>query len=485
VPPARHPAVTGLPVASARKRRRPLRLLLPRDGLFYQIAIRLLVMAVLFVIVNLMIVVWLYANEPDQLDQDLLTLEAQRIVDTLRRAPAELDELRPPGGPDTRHAFIVYGPGGRVVARHAEGDLDPEAGSPPPYRQTGTLREMRGERFLLTGSRKVMVGADAYWIRLAVVGEGFRPFLPAVGNEIVQHVLIPLVPLTILLLLFNFLVVRRTLEPLNSAVRDADALDPAVITRRLGEPQSPWEVRALVRAVNRALDRLERAIRALQEFAGDAAHELRTPLSIMTLTAGRLPEGEEKRKLQQDTAGMARLVNQMLDMAYANALEIDEGARADLTAISERVISQLTPLAIERGREIRFENAGSVVIRGHSEAIARALRNVVENALVHTPAGSAVVVTSGPGAEYTVRDHGPGIRMADRARIFQRFRQAERRKSGGTGLGLGIVLAIVRAHGGRVEIEDAPGGGCMFRMVFVGDAVSQLVLPPFFAVHGR
>src|SRR6185503_6540717 len=214
VPPAKHPAVTGLGFAPTRKRRKPLRLLLPRDGLFYQIAIRLLVMAVLFVIVNLMIVVWLYANEPDQLDQDLLTLEAQRIIATLRRAPAEVGELRPPGGPGTRRAFIVYGPGGRVVARHAEGDLDPEAGPQQIYRQTGTQREMRGERFLLTGSRRVVVGAEAYWIRLAFVGEGFRPFLPAIGNEIVQHVLIPLVPLTILLLLFNFLVVRRTLEPL-------------------------------------------------------------------------------------------------------------------------------------------------------------------------------------------------------------------------------------------------------------------------------
>jgi len=426
--------------------------------------------AVAFVIVNVAIVVWLYAHDTDQLDDDLITIEAHRIVAAARRTAEgitldpPLSSASPPG--PGRRAFVVREAGGRIVAQHADRGIDIEAARSQTYLRTGTQREDRDGGFLVTGTRQATIGEQPLWITVAVAGEGFTPFLVAIENEVMQHVALPLLPLMGLLLLFNFVVVSRTLKPLSAAVRDADALDPTVITRRLGEPVSPWEVRALVMAVNGGLDRLERAIRALQEFAADVAHELRTPLSIMTLTVGRLPDTEEKRKLLEDTSGMTRLVSQMLDMAYASALEVEPGARADLAPIGRQVVSQLMPLAIERSRDIRFEDAGGAVIRGHPEAVARALRNVIENALMHTPQGKAVEVTSGPGSQYTIRDHGPGIPPAERGKVFDRFRRGDGCRGSGSGLGLGIVQAIVRAHGGGVEIDDAPGGGALARLVF-------------------
>ena len=150
-------------------------------------------------------------------------------------------------------------------------------------------------------------------------------------------------------------------------------------------------------------------MRALRDFAGDAAHELRTPLAIMMLSIGKLPESKEKSKLIADGQGMRRLVDQMLDMSYATALEINADTRADLRAIAAELATELTPLATARGRSIMFRDAGAAVVPGHAEAVGRALRNLIENGVSHTPTGTAVEVVAGPGAECSVRDHGPGI----------------------------------------------------------------------------
>ncbi len=446
-----------------------------RDHLAYQIGIRLVVVALLFVVCNLGIVLWLYVHDTDQLDDDLITLEAHEIAGAVSGAARAGSDPKPGlvAPRSSRWAFAVRHVDGRIVLEHADPGIDIESVRSWKPGRTGTQREEQGDGFLVAGTRRIGRGDQALWIAVAVAGKGLGPFLAAIESEVLERVLLPLVPLTLLLLLFDHLAVRSTLKPLSAAVRDANALDPAMISRRLREPVSPWEVRALVMAVNGGLDRLERGIRALQEFAADVAHELRTPLAVMTLTIGRLPDTEERRKLQQDAEAMARLINQMLDMAYASTLEIEEGARADLSALGKEVVSQLTPLAIARNREIRFEDAGGAVIRGHAEAVARALRNVIENALVHTPPGTAVEVSSGPGPQYAIRDHGPGIPVAQRETLFERFRRGDRREGGGRGLGLAIVRAIMRAHGGRVDIADPPGGGAAIRLVFRPMAASE------------
>lgn len=120
-------------------------------------------------------------------------------------------------------------------------------------------------------------------------GDGIRPYVPVILNEIVQHVILPLIPLSLLLLPFNVFAVRRVLEPLRRAESEVDALDPDNVLIRLSAPSSPREVTTLVRAVNRALNRLDRSMAIMRGFTANAAHELRTPLSIMRLSLDRLP----------------------------------------------------------------------------------------------------------------------------------------------------------------------------------------------------
>ena len=435
-----------------------------RNGLFYQIAARLLLVALLFTALNTLIILFMYVRDKDELGQDLLSTEAERIARLLDRGAG----AQPPAAAAGLHTeFSVYDAGGALV-------LGSGAASPTlPAEPTAMLRSLSQREdlgdgaFRLLGVRYVENNGHPRWIVMSLSGRGFRPFLPAVLKELVDHAVLPLIPLAALLILFNTEVVRRMLSPLEKAVTAVDAIDPARIGRRLELPARPAEVRKLIGAFNRAMDRMEGLIRTLGEFTADAAHELRTPLSIMTLSIGQLPESETKRKLQADAAGMKRLVSQMLQMAQAEALRIPPDAAANLAEVATSVIEQLTPMAVQQGRSIRLEVRAQPVIAGQADMLERALRNVIENGLSHTPAGTAVEVAVEPGACLTIRDHGPGIPADQLAHVFKRFWRADRRRPG-SGLGLGIAARIVEAHGGTIAIENAEGGGALVAMRFHG-----------------
>jgi signal transduction histidine kinase len=156
----------------------------------------------------------------------------------------------------------------------------------------------------------------------------------------------------------------------------------------------------------------------------------------------------------------------MLDLAQADAMIAGANGPVDLSALAEDLVALMAPLAWAGKRDIRFIKEGSPVVDGHAEAIARALRNLVENALRHTPEGTVVAVTAGPGPMLSVRDHGPGVSPENRLRVFERFWRADRELSDGAGLGLGIVQSTMEAHGGEARVEDAKGGGALFVLDF-------------------
>jgi len=161
-----------------------------------------------------------------------------------------------------------------------------------------------------------------------------------------------------------------------------------------------------------------------------------------------------------------RLVDQMLDLSHATALEIDANTRADLRAIASDVAADLTPLAVSRGRSNMFKDAGATEVHGDADAIGRALRNVVENAVSHTPPRTVVEVVAEPDRQCSVRDHGPGIPAAQRRAVLERFYRLDKSRTEGAGLGLAIASTIMELHGGEIRLEDAPGGGALVRLIF-------------------
>lgn len=445
--------------------------------LLFKMSLRMGVVALIFFVIQVGAVVWMYAHRPNELDQLLVSAEAHRIVSELRRTSPGAEftvppDLKKPLAGNTQRAFVIHDHRGQVVGRYNDGNLRVADSPPSSFVKIRTQRETRNDHFLLSGTRRVTMDGHPLWVSVAISGQGFAPFIPIIFTEIRVHVLFPVVLITLLFLLFNYGVVKRTLKPLNDTIATVDQVDPVDPSARVPPSSYSWELQALTESTNHMLERVQRSMHMLRDFSGNVAHELRTPLAIMLLTIRKLPDDQLRESLHKDAISMQRLVEQLLDLSQAESLTIQrDAASVDLGQVARTVVGALVPLALSHQRFIDYSDEGAPEIRGHEEAISRALRNVIENALAHTPVDTGVQVTCGPGPSYEVRDHGPGIPQASRQRVKERFYRGVGEKSGGAGLGLAIASTIIEAHGGRLEIGDAAGGGALIRLAFVAPSV--------------
>jgi signal transduction histidine kinase len=274
-------------------------------------------------------------------------------------------------------------------------------------------------------------------------------------------------PILLLLLVIETHVVRRMFRPVRAASQRARDIGPRRTDVRLSLDDVPSEIAPLVVAVNEALDRLEQGFRVQREFTADAAHELRTPITILRARIDTLADAAVAEPLRRDLESMTRVVTQLLEMAEVENMSPEAGERADLRAVAEEVISFLVPLAIAQDRSIALAGTERPVwVSGSGEVIARALRNLVENAIRHTPPGTVVEVTVEPDGTLHVADEGPGIDEADRDLLFRRFWRRDRKRVGGAGLGLSIVKRIMDLCGGSVAVGNRPSGGACFTLRF-------------------
>jgi two-component system OmpR family sensor kinase len=282
--------------------------------------------------------------------------------------------------------------------------------------------------------------------------------------------------------LVSWVVVRVGLLPLDRMGHTAGAIAGGDLSHRVESTDPRTEVGRLGIALNAMLDRLERAFGEreasedrLRQFLADASHELRTPLAsirgyaeLYRMGAARQPADVEKgmRRIEEEAARMGALVEDLLTLARLDEVADAPHGRVDLAAIVRDTVDDGRATAPDR--EIRADTDGPAVVLGDADQLRQVLGNLLRNALVHTPAGTAVEVSvrrDADDVELEVRDHGPGLPPGDPAALFERFWRSEggrERGKGGAGLGLAIVAAIVDAHGGQVEAGDAAGGGASF-----------------------
>ncbi|MCK5805853.1 MAG: HAMP domain-containing protein [Lentisphaeria bacterium] len=218
-----------------------------------------------------------------------------------------------------------------------------------------------------------------------------------------------------------------------------------------------------------------------RELVANASHELRTPIAIIRSTADTMldlaetlpPEQREFTDIiGRQAARMEALVNETLSLSRLEA-DMDGGGWERLCAneIAEQVVSMHSPLASKREIELRFlPCADSAVVIGDAAQLREAVANLVENALHYTPVRGRVAVAVESGEDEVrilVSDTGPGVAPSERDRIFRRFVRgpAAATRGEGSGLGLAIVARIAELHGGHVDVQSAPGGGSVFRLL--------------------
>jgi two-component system sensor histidine kinase QseC len=252
------------------------------------------------------------------------------------------------------------------------------------------------------------------------------------------------------------------------ARRDAADLSP------LDDARTPAEIEPLVAELNRLFGRIDEALQRERRLTADAAHELRTPLAVLSTQAqvarraGSAAAREEA--LDALVAGAeraARLIEQMLTLARLESGQ-PQGAmqRVELRALARDALAGLAPRAVAKDLDIALEDGPAVEVEGHPGLLAVLLGNLVDNAVRYTPSGGRVRVAVRAGGQLEVRDSGPGVPAAELPRLGSRFHRLAPPEENGSGLGLSIALRIAELHRARVRFAPAPEGGLGVTVTF-------------------
>jgi signal transduction histidine kinase len=375
--------------------------------------------------------------------------------------------------PYGRYSYAVIDETGKAVFSSLKDNApvfptDPRAGT------VQFLETRVGDAAISGASVRRGIGGKTVWVQAAEDLANSDVLIDDIVDDFYKHVGWITLPILLLLLVIDIAIFRRALWPLRKASEIAQQITPARTDIRLPLGEIPSEVRPLVSAINKALDRLDEGFRLQREFTADAAHELRTPLSILRTRVETLDDPGVAKALRQDIEAMSRVVGQLLDIAELEAFSIDPSEVADLQAACAEVASFVAPLALEQGREIALLSATTpVVVKGNAEMIKRAIRNLAENAIRHTPKDTLVEFVVEESGTVTVQDRGPGISPEERELIFHRFWRRDRNSQGGSGLGLSIVQRIVELHGATIEVENRVMGGAQFSLHFIKAVTSS------------
>ena len=271
---------------------------------------------------------------------------------------------------------------------------------------------------------------------------------------------------------------RRVMAPVADLTAAAEHIEATGDLDRRIDGAGDDELGRLARRFNAMLDRLGASQAALgasldsqRRLIADASHELRTPVTSLRTNAEVLRDGAGPQPMPSATRCSTTSSPRPRSSASSSSDIIELARDGDAAAPVEEirldglVARGRRPRAPPRARR-RVRDAGRAVRRrgARPDRLGRAVNNLLDNAAKHSPPGGVVEVTV-VGGEVTVRDHGPGVAAADAPHVFDRFyRGAGARDRPGSGLGLAIVRQVAEAHGGTVPVEDAPGGGALFRL---------------------
>lgn len=292
--------------------------------------------------------------------------------------------------------------------------------------------------------------------------------------------------------------VRASLSPLRQIENTAAMIAAGNYSRRVPEHDPATEVGRVGYAINTMLTKIEGAIRAreyseerahdseerMREFIADASHELRTPLTSvrgyaeLVRTNPQMPESDRQHyigQIEEAAKRMGLLVGDLLYLARLGQERPVETEPVDLAVLGHEAVA--AHAVMSEDHEFEFESAGSsTVVAADRARMRQVLDNLLSNAVRHTPAGTHVrveVAAEDEQVRLTVADDGPGMEPETAERVFERFFRSDAVAHAGSGLGLAIVAAIVKAHGGTVQVASEPGRGTVFTVLLAAEPAAD------------
>jgi signal transduction histidine kinase len=305
---------------------------------------------------------------------------------------------------------------------------------------------------------------------LAVVRRGTSELVMMIGGAQVglgqiarSFVLRNLFPVFLLAIAFAstvaagaFLSARFVARSIERVTKLALAIEPTAPQASISLDDVPIELKPLARALNRAFQEIDAYIQRQRRFLGNAAHQLRTPLTLLRAKIEDVTEPALKVELVRDVRRLSSLVSAMLDLARLQDHAIEKRP-IDLAVVTRDVLADFSPSALDAGIELSLEQVeeGTLVVHGVEAAVRSALANLVGNALVHAHGAGRVVANLNRGS-VSICDDGTGISSSsERIEPFQTGNSSKE----GYGLGLSIVQEIMAAHGGVLIVTSTPGRG--------------------------
>jgi signal transduction histidine kinase len=300
-------------------------------------------------------------------------------------------------------------------------------------------------------------------------------YLDRLRAQSIRNLLLPFALLSLLLAVASWVAARTGLAPLRRLAQQIDRRSPGDLTP-VASPAPYVEVEPIMRALNAQLEATARLLDTERRFFAEAAHELRTPLAVLSAQAHVVAnESDAARRrealaaLEQGIERAARVVSRLLTLARLDASAPSERLEPiDVGELTEEIVEGLMPRAAQSGHELALTEAGPIILPASEAALQAAVENLVDNALRYTPPGTAIRVATrreGDACVVEVADDGPGIDAEHHGRVFGRFERLGRRGEDGTGLGLAIVRRVAEIHGGTAGFQPGAGGrGCRFQI---------------------
>ncbi len=367
----------------------------------------------------------------------------------------------------------VYDDTGEII----EGRRPAELSVTPPL-SDGKIEktsDSNGEIWYIYDSRFDMEGKEI-WVRGIVkdFAEG------GTFSFILKIALIAFPAIAVLAAAGGYVITRRAFRPVRGILETVAKISgDGDLSRRIDIDESAGrskdEIHNLAQTFNGMFDKLERSFEKEKQFTSDVSHELRTPLSVIISQSEYAAEDESYREkalgvINREAKRMAGLVSRLLTLARSDSgrLRLDR-ERIDLSDMCETVLLQQEAIAAEHDIKIKRDIEKGVIVYGDEAMLIRVILNLVDNAIKYGREGGYVKLSlhnESGCARCTVEDNGIGIGREELSRIWERFYRVDSaRNREGEGLGLSMVDALVRAHGGHVEAESVQGEGSRFTVV--------------------